>query len=164
MARCALLFHALSFACSAGGSDASSTGADLGSLDLPAGPPAVLDLGTDVLRLTEGETVTFTAVVDDPNGPGDVEEVHLEAPTGEIYGSMLEAGGGRFVLVLAWSEIHDVVSIDFEGEEIRRFAVRATDRAGGEGVASTPVALTCLAIRPAACDGVCVDLDTDRCP
>ena len=76
----------------------SGTG-NWGVMDLPGGPPRVLDLGTSVLRLTGGNTVTFTAVVDDPDGETDALEVTLESDTGVVYGGMESAPAGRFVLL-----------------------------------------------------------------
>ena len=158
-----LAVTSLVLSCVSPGGSATDTDTDTAT-GPPEGPPEVWDLGTSVLRLTEGESVTFTAFVQDPDGPDDIEGVSLESPDGLDHGVLAPDGSGRFTLTLTWAELHAIDPIDFEGELVRTFVARAVDRDGHEASASTNLTLACLAITPAACDGVCIDLDVESCP
>jgi hypothetical protein len=111
----------------------------------------------DHVRLTEGETVTFTAVVRDPRGEATGT---LLGPGDVVYGHLLPAGApGLFRAALGWADFHAAEPIEMRGDAVRHVRARFADRAGPADEAGFDVTLYCDT--GAACAGRCVDLDGD---
>lgn len=126
--------------------------------------PRILTFATNVARLTEGETLRFTAIVSDPDGAGDILGGTLLDPGGATYGSFLASGQpGSYSLDLAWAELHQVAAIQFDAEASRVFVARFFDAAGNTAETTASVTLHCDG--DAACGGSCADLSTsaDHC-
>jgi hypothetical protein len=139
-----------------GGPDASPPA------DAPVGgAPRILQIGTDVSTLTEGESATFTAIVTDPDGIADLIGGSLEDPvSGALYGAFAVAGDeGAYSLRLSWADVHRVRAIAFAAPEDRGFRARFFDTAGHRAEALVDLRLHCGA--DGACDGHCTDFDAD---
>lgn len=151
-----------------GGTTAGTTdgtaGTTSGSQD---GGPIVVDFGTNVKKITEGESVIFTATLTDPDGPDDIQGGSLKSADESVtYGAFSDLGNGTYELTLAWASIDQAIGIEFQGSDTVDFKAVFYDNQGKKGFATTSIDLTCgdtYAIL--ACDGHCVhaDEDTDHC-
>jgi hypothetical protein len=146
----------------AGGADGSTGGATATGASTASGtdrPPAIVSFGSNVQTITQGEHVTFTAVVADPDGAGDIEFGDLvDDGTGIVCGAFTAgAQAGTYELVLSWSRINQIAPIDFAhgASEQRRFIGRFFDHAGQGAARTTAITLGCKG--GAACGGACVD-------
>ncbi|MBZ5711931.1 hypothetical protein [Nannocystis pusilla] len=132
-----------------------------------AGGPQILQFLTNVNTITEAESVTFTAVVTDPDGVADVIGGSLTSPDGSIsFGAFATSGEeGAYSLALSWSQIHQADSIEFESPSIvRTFRAEFFDQSGKSAWKTVDITLSCddgVRITPASCDAVCTDLDSD---
>lgn len=125
------------------------------------GYPVIISFTTNVSSISQYESVTFTAVVTDPDGAADLLGGTLSAPGGSTYKSFESTGTpGTFSLVLSWDEINFVQAINFTSTDSRSFVGTFYDVASHQTTATVAITLTCYGI--AACDGYCVDLMTDR--
>lgn len=131
------------------------------------GGPKVVDFGTNVKTITEGETVIFTATITDPDGPDDIQGGSLKSSDESItFGAFTDLGNGTYELTLSWAAIDQAIGIEFAGTDTVDFKAVFFDNDGKKGFASTSITLTCgdeYAIL--ACDGHCVhaDVDDDNC-
>lgn len=131
------------------------------------GGPVILQFLTNVNTITEGESVTFTAVVTDPDGVDDVIGGSMTSPDGAIgYGAFATSGEeGAYSLTLSWAQLHQAQAIGFETPSIpRTFRAEFFDQAGKSASKTVDITLDCddgLRVTPAACDGACTDLDSD---
>jgi hypothetical protein len=119
-------------------------------------------LGTNVQSITEGESVTFTAVVTDPDGIDDVIGGTLGDGNGNYYGAFATSGQeGAYEMVVSWGQIDQVASINLAmgATTQRMFVAEFYDQGGHTTQKSVSVSLSCLAI--AACNGKCMDLSQD---
>lgn len=109
--------------------------------------PRVLLFGTDVDELYPNETVTFSAVVTDPDGIGSVIGGVLETPEGDHqYGAFAtSAEEGAYQFSLSWAHIDFVSSIDFADTLSRGFQARFFDADGNSTTISRSVVLDCPA-------------------
>lgn len=122
--------------------------------------PRILSFATNVMSITRGQSVTFSAIVTDPDGIADVIGGTLEASSGAVYGTFSASGNdGAYSLSLSWTEMGQVLPINFATEEQRPFVARFYDVAGHQVTQTLQVRLHCNGM--AACDGYCVDLATD---
>ena len=132
-----------------------------------AGPPSpdgpkLLSFDASVSRLTEGGQVTFTALVTDPQGIGDLIGGKLDGAGDTTYGAFAtSADEGAYQLTLTWPQLHQIAAIDFAfgQEDVRMFTAVFFDQAGHSASGSLSVALHCDGA--AACDAVCVDTQND---
>jgi hypothetical protein len=134
--------------------------------DADADAPEVLLFAANAADLTEGGSVTFTAVVRDGQGVDDVIGGTLGSPGGRTYAAFsTTAEEGAYQLTLGWSTISDTEEIAFDTPESRTFVARFYDQAGHEVSAETSVRLYCEDARHVACGGHCTDLrdDVDNC-
>jgi hypothetical protein len=132
-------------------------GADLGGNQAPE----VLSFTAGPARITEGGSTTFTAVVTDQDGVDDIIGGTLESQDGAVFGGFSSTGAsGTFEIELSWRDIDEVESIAFESAEDRLFVASFFDAAGKTGTATVALNLHCDG--DGACEGRCVDLDTDR--
>lgn len=123
------------------------------------GGPIIVSFQTNVSQLTEGESVTFTVVLTDPDGVDDIIGGTLSSADGSIgYGPFVVAGPpGTYSIELSWAEIHQAEPIEFEGTATgRTFRAEFFDQATHETSKDVDLELHCDGL--AACDGVCTDL------
>ena len=140
-----------------GGSSAGDGGADLGGNQAPE----VLSFTAGPSRISEGGETTFTAVVTDSDGVDDVIGGTLESQSGATFGGFSSTGAsGTFEIDLTWRDIDEVESIEFDSTEDRLFVASFYDAAGKTGTATVALNLHCDG--DGACEGRCVDLDSDR--
>jgi hypothetical protein len=157
-------------ACDCGGGDDDSGDDDVGDDDNDSGDddtqganaPEVTSLTTNSPSITEGDSVTFFAVVTDPQGYKDIGGGMLQTPNGTQYAFFDSAGPGSYQVTLSWSEIHNVETIHFENPagEARTFVASFFDQGGDTGEESVQVQLQCQG--DGACTGICTPLDTNN--
>lgn len=128
--------------------------------DIEPGGPEIVSLGTNTSFLTEGESVTFTATVTHPDGPGAIAGGSLTTPDGTmIYGPFDLAGGSTFSIDISWGDIHAIEPIEFTVNQSRIFRAEFFDTTGRQSSRTIELTLTCHDL--AACDGICVDLQNN---
>ena len=146
-----------------GAGGTTSTGGTGGTTtSAPSGPPQIIVLGSNVTSITEGESVTFTAVVTDPNGIDDVIGGTLRDPGGAIYGAFATSSQeGAYQIVLSWSQIHQVLPIQFDegASPERELVAEFFDQAAH--TASKSISLTLSCEGHGACAGACKDMSAD---
>jgi hypothetical protein len=137
---------------SSGVGPASDAGA--GSASNPHSP-RFLSLGTNVMSITEGQAVTFTAVVTDPDGIDDLIGGSLTSTDGKIqYGAFATASQeGAYSLQLSWNAMNQADAITFGTMEGREFRAVFFDVAGNTAEQNVTIRLTCQG--KAACAGDC---------
>lgn len=124
--------------------------------------PVFLTLSANVTQITEGESVTFTAILTDPDGVDDIVGGSLLDANGAIdFGPFVAAGQeGTYSIILSWAQIHQAVPIHFENmAESRTFSARFFDQAANSATKSLGLSLQCAG--GSACDGACTDLASD---
>lgn len=115
-------------------------------------------------NLTPSRPVTLTAVVTDPDGIDDVIGGSLRDPeTGGVYGPLSAAATeGVYTLTLNFENVSAVRPLEFgPGGTTRSFAATIFDAAGHETTAAISLNIRCEPDDWAACDGRCVDLQSD---
>lgn len=123
--------------------------------------PVILSFSTNVDSITEGESITFTAVVTDPDGIDDLIGGTLSAPSGDAFGPFATAAQeGAYSATVSWSQLDQVETIEFENEATTTFVATFFDTSGHSTTATKSITLHCDGI--AACDGVCTDLRESR--
>jgi hypothetical protein len=125
-----------------------------------------LSLQTNASSLTAGESITFTAVLIDPDGVDDIVGGTLSDLTGMIgYGPFVAAGQpGTYSIMVSWDAMHQAEPIEFENTDLMRsFRAEFFDQVANK--VSKDVDLTLACAEGAACDGVCTDLKAtaDHC-
>ena len=127
--------------------------------------PQIISLLSNVSTITEGESVTFTAIVTDADGISDVIGGTLTSEDGTAaYGAFATGDQeGSYELVLSWAQMHQVTPIEFDAPTMRNLVASFFDQAGHSVTKALAVTLTCGDIQ--ACDGACVDKSTnvDNC-
>lgn len=156
--------------------DSGQVAADTGALDAsePAdtgdGPPpdtgvvgnrapAIADLSSSMAAMTANETVTFNALLADPDGVADIVGGVLRSDTGTTYGAF-SGSGANWSMSATWSEINQILPIEFVVDETRRFHAEFFDLAGASAMANVDLRLHCRGA--GACDGVCTNVMDDR--
>jgi hypothetical protein len=128
------------------------------------GPPMIVDFGTNVTSITEGESVVFTATVIDPDGPDDVQGGSLKSQDGAInYGGFADQGNGTYSIEISWSQINQTDTLEFDGMETRTFRAEFFDNMANSASEMTDIDFTCAG--GCAWDGTCPDTqnDDDHC-
>lgn len=121
--------------------------------------PRILNFATNVSRITRGESVTFSAIVTDPDGISDVIGGSLETENMGVYGTFATSDNeGAYSFSLSWDDMHQVIPIEFASEATRTFVARFYDVAGNQVTGSVQITLHCDG--ESACDGRCFDLQT----
>lgn len=126
------------------------------------GGPIFLSFGTNVGTLTQGEMVTFTATLTDPDGVEDIIGGSLQSPDESLqFGPFVAAGQlGTYSITLSWAQIHQAEAIEFEMGGIQReFRAVFFDQAGHKATEDVVLELVCIG--GAACAGTCTDLAVD---
>lgn len=138
----------------------SSSSSSDGSSETGGHPPAIVDIGQDVLLLREDAAVVLTAVVLDPDG--DVIAGELFGP-GEPakYADLTPHPSDRWAASVSWGDVASRGSLQFEGELELPFRVRMEDATGLVAEASITVRAACGGIGGTACGGTCIDPQVD---
>ncbi len=126
------------------------------------GGPVFLSFNTNVGKITQGESVTFTALLTDPDGVDDIVGGSLLSENEKIdFGPLIAAGQpGTYSISLSWAQIHQSDPIFFENAEPPRvFRARFFDQKGHQAVMDAEIVLMCAG--GSACGGSCTDLDLD---
>ena len=153
-----------------GGAGTSSTGTTTTTSGSGASagnsPPVIVTLGSNVTSITQGASVTITAIVTDPDGIDDVIGGNLGDGAGATYGAFATSSQeGSYELVISWDQIQQVQSIDFaEGTtQPRTFVATFYDQAAHMVAKSLTITLGCMG--HGACMGVCKNMsgDTQSC-
>jgi hypothetical protein len=149
-----------------GGQKEADNTVDLGSNRSSKNAPRFLSTGQDVDRVTPQGSVTFSALVTDPNGIEDIVGGEIrDVQTGRTIASLSTAADeGSYQAVLTWTTIRKVWDQNLEPEESasRQFAIEIQDRAGHTASRNVSATLYCNASKP--CDGRygnCEDKDGD---
>lgn len=124
--------------------------------------PVFLSFKSNVSKITEGESLIFTALLTDPDGVGDIVGGSLLSGDEMIdFGPFMAAGqAGAYSISVSWSQIHQATPIHFENAEPHiAFRARFFDQAGSDAVSDAEVMLYCDG--GSACDGTCSDLGAD---
>lgn len=119
-----------------------------------ADAPRFLTFGTNVTSLTEGQAVTFTAVLTDPNGIDDLIGGSLTSLDETIqYGAFATTGQeGAYTMQLSWASINQAEALTFHKTTTRSFRAVFYDTAGHRVNKDIQLSLTCS---ENACDGQC---------
>jgi len=123
--------------------------------------PDILMFSTNVTHITEDQTVTFSAIVTDPDGIDDLIGGNLGDPGGGTYGTFATtAQEGAYQMTLSWDDIGYVRPIQITGGLAQRsFEARFFDQAGNQATGAVAIDLVCPGQDGATCpDNVCVDL------
>jgi len=150
------------------GDTSTGSGADESGSSPTPGGPTIVDFGANLSRLTEGDTVIFSATVIDPDGPDDIQGGSLKNADGTItFRPFEDIGNGTFGVTLSWAELHQADPIEFDAAIERAFVADFFDNDGNLHSRSTTLELYCDDDRDTtrACDGACVDLfdDPENC-
>ncbi len=107
--------------------------------------PTILTLGTNVTTLSEGESITLTAMVTDPQGVADLVGGAVTDPiNGATYGAFSSTGSaGSYTLTLSWYALNQARRIDFTGVQLRELVAEFVDTAGHRAAQPVSVTLTC---------------------
>ncbi len=145
--------------CGAGG-DGGTPQADQGVS--PPGAPQFLSFGTSATRITQGQSVTFTAVLTDPDGIEDLIGGSLKSADGQRdFGAFATAAQeGAYSFKLSWTDLDDALDLTFTGEKSYTFVAEFFDAGGKRSSRSATLRAYCDL--GAACSGTCVDLKTDK--
>src|SRR5690606_3063546 len=96
--------------------DAATSTPSAGTTSTGEDAPVILSLSSNVTQMTEGESVTFTAILTDPDGVSDIVGGSLLDAQGAVdFGPFVAAGQpGTYSITLSWAQIHQAISIHFE--------------------------------------------------
>lgn len=125
--------------------------------------PQFVSFTANVDTLYDGHSVTFTAVMSDPQGVVDVSGGVLRGAEGGDYGTFTrDAELGSFSITLTWSDINALVPIDFAygSAEARQFVAEFFDLSDHRSTTQLSLDLTC-ANGWAGCAGSCTDTMND---
>ena len=124
--------------------------------------PVFLTFSANPTAITEGESVTFTAILTDPDGVSDIVGGSLLSADGATeFGPFVAAGQqGTYTFTLSWAQVHQAIPIQFENSmDTRMFGARFFDQTANSSTKTVSVNLQCAS--GSACDGACKDLDSD---
>lgn len=145
------------------GTDSTGTSGSSGIADTtaaPEGPPVVIDIGQDVLVLTEGESMVLTVVVADPND--DVVSGELLGPgVPELYDTFTPHPSDRWRATIGWAQLFERWPQSFRQEIDVPLRVRFVDAQGHEVTAFTSIRAICAGLSNTACHGACVNIQVD---
>lgn len=113
--------------------------------------PKFISLQTNVQQITSGQSVTFTAIVTDPDGLDDIAGGTLSSEDASIgYGPFVAAGQeGTYTIEVSWDAMQQAESIDFvQSEIVRTFRVDFFDQAAHSAMKTVDLTLFCTEGRP----------------
>lgn len=144
----------------AGSTDATGTPPTTGTSSVEGGP-MFLSFSANVATLTQDESVTFTAILTDPDGVGDIVGGSLRSTDESLeFGPFVAAGQpGTYSISLSWAQIHQTDPIEFDAASPRAFRAVFFDQGSHKATEDASVELVCAG--GAACGGVCTDLAVD---
>ena len=127
--------------------------------------PAFLSLGSNLDTITEGKSVTISAVLTDPDGIDDLIGGSLRSPDGKTtYGAFAStAQEGAYSLVVSWDNFHAAQSLDFQGMTSRTVVAEFFDTEGNTATRELTIRFTCAAPYDRATAGECHGLSTCAC-
>lgn len=141
--------------------DGGST-ADSGGTTTPGGP-MFLSFGTNITTMTESDTVTFVAVLTDPQGLTNLVGGHLTDPTGQIqFGAFIATNQGSYSLSLTWTQIYQATNFQFVGQGPVHFVAEFFDVQGRNTTKDSTLTLACMASTWGTCGGTCFDFANDN--
>jgi len=116
----------------------------------------VLSFSASSSTLTQGQSITFSAIVTTPSGVDALAGGTLATPDGAGTYGPFDAGTqkGAFSLVLSWTQMNQTLPIDFADADARTFQAVFFDTSGRRATAAVAVTLSCSG-QP-ACSGTCV--------
>ena len=143
-----------------GGGSAATVGSG-GSIMVPGGP-SVMSFAANETVLYVYDTATFTAQVDDPDGPSDIVGGVLKGPTGITYGDFLKSGGGNaYAISVNWDDMNLIDPVAFpNGGTTRVFTAEFTDTAGNVGSSNITLSIECQG-GEGFCGEYCTNTDSD---
>ena len=126
--------------------------------------PVFLSMSTDTKTLPEGGSVTFVAVLTDPDGLDDIAGGTLKSPAGDVtYGGFTSgAKKGSFTLALTWNDIHKSQPIEFVNHGTRDFAAEFFDAEGNRATRTLSLTFDCGKQGGSACGGACTDVSSSK--
>jgi hypothetical protein len=133
--------------------------APLPTADVGVGMLRFLDVSATRTRITEGESVTVNVVITHDDGPSAILGGVVATEAGTTLVSFTAMAPGNFTATFDWAAIHLAEPIAFEAPEGRSFVVRFFDVRGSSATRTVALELHCDG--DVACDGQCVDLDSD---
>jgi hypothetical protein len=134
---------------------------DAGGTTTPGGPE-FLSFGTNITTMTETDTVTFVAVLTDPQGLSNLVGGHLTDPTGQIqFGAFTATNQGSYSLSLTWSQIYEATNFQFVGQGPIKFIAEFFDVQGRNTTKDATLTLACEAATWGTCGGTCYDFAND---
>jgi hypothetical protein len=146
---------------SSGGTDAGLSDASGGDAN-DAGALTILTLSSSAPSMTQGASVTVTAVVVDAAGAAAIKGGTLTNPAGTAtYGTFaVSTTPGTFTFTLTWTGINALSPINFVGKTSLDFLATFSDTLGHSQSKTLAVDLTCgSGVSPnGACAGACIDL------
>lgn len=143
-------------------SDTSSASTESETTTSVDGSPYFISFSTNVGKITEGESVIFTAILSDPDGFDDIAGGTLFTENGAFsYGPFVSAGQeGTYSISVSWGAINQVAPIEFENSDLDRvFRAEFFDKDGNKAIEDTTITLHCDG--GGACGGTCKDLQSD---
>jgi hypothetical protein len=144
-----------------GGSTSHDGSVDAGGTTTPGGPE-FLSFGTNITTMTESDTVTFVAVLTDPQGLVNLVGGHLTDPTGQIqFGAFTATNQGSYSLSLTWPQIYQATSFQFVGQGPAKFVAEFFDVQGRNTTKDATLTLACQASTWGTCGGTCYDFAND---
>ena len=116
---------------------------------------------TKGVLIPEGESLTITAIMTDPDGIQDVIGGTLASEDDTVQYGVFAAQGdeGAYALTITWDTIHQVQPVEFSTEHSRTFVASFFDQDGHRAERVLTITLHCDGL--AACSGQCVDLSVD---
>jgi hypothetical protein len=142
-----------------GGSHDASV--DAGGTSTPGGPE-FLSFGTNITTMSESDTVTFVAVLTDPEGLANLVGGHLTDPSGQIqFGAFIATNQGSYSLSLTWPQIYQATNFQFVGQGPVKFVAEFFDVQGRNTTKDTTLTLACQSATWGTCGGTCYDFQND---
>lgn len=115
----------------------------------------IVSLTASQPELTEGQSVTLTAIVNHTGGLQNVTASRLLSPDGQRYGAFAAGQPGVYSLTVDWQLLDQILPIAFATEEQRTFTAEFSDNQGHTEKRNLTLRLHCGGRQ--ACQGVCSD-------
>ena len=159
------MLSALAIGCGSDSNESTDGGIvdDSGSFQEEHGP-VFHQFGSNVRWMTEGESITITAVVSDPDGIDDVIGGTLRTPDGvSTYGAFQTTDQeGAYELQLTWDQVNRIEPINFDARSVLVVVAEFFDADGHRGAETLALELHCDDAGGSACSGECADVAYDR--
>ena len=122
-----------------------------------SGVPDILVFTSNVEQITQGDSVTFSAIVTHPDVVDQLIGGLLQSATGATYGAFATgADEGAYSMTVSWWAINEVNALDIDADDTasRPFVGVFYDQAGNE-TTSEKIAIIATCDLAPACDGIC---------